>query len=413
MDAYRNPWPEFKKDGKMKEIRLNAERNLPLTDLHADEARFAQQVKDFTEQFLAPLVRTMDEDEKLDTQLISKLYEQGLMSIEIPAAYEGKNNGFFKTVLAIEELAKVDPAVAVFVDVQNTLVNNALIRWGNQEQKDKYLPLMAKSMVGAFSITEKDAGSDAYQLKTVGRKTKGGYILSGDKHYVTNAAEAGLFVLFANIDSNRERGGITAFLIEKDQAQGLVIHQRERKLGIKASSTCGLTLNDVFVADENILGGPGKGSQVALEILTDGRIGIAAQMIGCAQGALDKAIEYSKERVQFGNPIASYQGIHFPIAQMYSEVNAGKLMVYNAARISETSHGSMEHFTYASMSKLYASEVAERVSSKALDIFGGIGYMKECPIEKYYRDAKIGKIYEGTSNIQLRSLAKILLKNFV
>lgn len=397
----------------MKKINLNSDRKLPLTCLRTDEAKFACQVKDFAEQFLAPLVRTMDENEKLDDHVIDKLYKQGLMSIEIPAEYQGKNNGFFKTVLAIEELAKVDPAVAVFVDVQNTLVNNALIRWGNEEQKKKYLPLLARNMVGAFSITEKDAGSDAYKLKTVGRKSNGGYILSGDKHYVTNAAEAGLFILFANIDPNRLRKGITAFLVEKDQAQGLVIHQRERKLGIKASSTCSLTLNDVFIAEENILGGPGKGSQIALEILTDGRIGIAAQMIGCAQGALDKAIQYAKERVQFGNPIASYQGIHFPIAEMYSEVNAGKLMVYNAARISETSRSSIEHFAYASMSKLFAGSVAERVSSKALDIFGGIGYMKACPIEKYYRDAKIGKIYEGTSNIQLRSIAKILLKNFI
>lgn len=382
----------------------------PLTCLMDDEQRFQEKVSAFAQEYVAPLSLEMDRNARLDDALIQRLFEEGLMGIEIPSDYGGQNENFFKTMLAIEALSHVDPGIAVFVDVHNTLVISAINRWGSPEQKKRLLPLLARSVVGAFSISEEQAGSDAYAMTCRADKVDHGYVLTGRKKWVTNAAEADLFLVFANTHPEFAKEGLTAFLIDKNQTTAMKIEPPEEKLGIRASSTCGLILEGVMVPDENMLGEVGQGGQVAIETLTVGRIGIAAQMLGLAEGALEAAIAYAGRRKQFNRPIAKYQGVHFPIAEMATKVEAARLLVYNAARISDMQDDSMSAFTSASMAKLYASQVAESVASQSLEIFGGNGYMKGNTIEKLYRDAIIGKIYEGTSNMQKSTIAKTIMK---
>jgi alkylation response protein AidB-like acyl-CoA dehydrogenase len=394
----------------MRKLTAHQSQVPALTHLRDDEKKYREKVRCFAEECVAPLSMEMDRNAKLDQTLIRQLFDEGLMSIEIPSEYGGQNGNLFKTVVAIEELSRIDPAVAVFVDVQNTLVVSAFNRWGTPEQKKRCLPLMARETAGAFSITEKHSGSDAYAMTSQAVKVDGGYLLKGNKHWVTNAAEAGIFLVFATTNPGNAREGITSFIVHKKDVSGFAVEAPEEKMGIRASSTCALVLDDVFIAEENILGGAGRGSQVALETLTVGRVGIAAQMVGLAQGALEAAIAHAEGRKQFGKRIISYQGVHFPLAEMATDVEAARLMTYNAARINTLQENPVECFTSASMAKLYASKVAESVASRALDIFGGKGYMKGSSIEKLYRDAKIGKIYEGTSNMQMSTIARTLMK---
>ncbi len=394
----------------MRTHALHHDGVLPLTRLKDDEKRYQKRVRSFAETHVAPLSMEMDRNARLDPELIRRLFEEGYMGIEIPGEYGGQNEDFFKTVIAIEELSRVDPGVAVFVDVQNTLFINAINRWADPEQKKRWLPILASDAVGAFSISEEQSGSDAYAMQCRAARADDGYVLSGKKKWVTNAAEAELILLFATTQPDNAREGITAFILEKDQAAGLTVEPPEEKLGIRASSTCGLILDDVRVPEANVLGKAGQGGQIAIETLVDGRIGIAAQMLGIAQGALSAAIAYAEKRKQFGRPIAKFQGVHFPIAEMATEVAAARLLVYNAARIRCLQDNSTEAFVASSMAKLYTSGVAESVASRSLDIFGGNGYMKGGMIEKFYRDAKIGKIYEGTSNMQMGTIAKTLMK---
>jgi butyryl-CoA dehydrogenase/short/branched chain acyl-CoA dehydrogenase len=327
------------------------------------------------------------------------------MGIEIPEQYGGGGAKFFEAILAVEELSRVDASSGVIVDVQNTLVNNALLRWGTAEQKKHYLPKMAASTVGAYALSEAGSGSDAFALQTRAELKGSDYVINGRKLWITNAKESGLFVLFATIDPAAGYKGITAFLIEKD-FPGFTVGKKEDKLGIRASSTCELILEDCRVPKENILGEPGKGYKIAIETLNEGRIGIGAQMIGVARGAWEFAAKYAQERKQFGKPLADFQGIQFQIAQMATEIEAARLMVYNAARMKDAG---MNFVKEAAMTKLFASQVAERVTSLAIEIYGGYGFTKDYPVEKYWRDAKIGKIYEGTSNMQLATIAKLLL----
>jgi butyryl-CoA dehydrogenase/short/branched chain acyl-CoA dehydrogenase len=327
------------------------------------------------------------------------------MGIEIPEQYGGGGAKFFEAILAVEELSRVDASAGVVVDVQNTLVNNALLRWGNAEQKKKYLPKMAADTVGAYALSEAGSGSDAFALQTRAELNGGDYVINGRKLWITNAKESGMFVLFATIDAAAGYKGITAFLIEKD-FPGFSVGKKEDKLGIRASSTCELILEDCRVPRENVLGEPGKGYKIAIETLNEGRIGIGAQMIGVARGAWEFAAKYAQERKQFGKSLAEFQGIQFQIAQMATEIEAARLMVYNAARMKDAGVNFVKE---AAMTKLFASQVAERVTSLAIEIYGGYGFTKDYPVEKYWRDAKIGKIYEGTSNMQLATIAKLVM----
>jgi butyryl-CoA dehydrogenase/short/branched chain acyl-CoA dehydrogenase len=347
----------------------------------------------------------MDEKGVFDKALIQEFFQLGLMGIEIPEQYGGGGAKFFEAILAVEELSRVDASAGVVVDVQNTLVNNALLRWGNAEQKKRYLPKMAADTVGAYALSEANSGSDAFGLQTRAEVKGTDYILNGRKLWITNAKEAGLFVLLATIDPAAGYKGITAFLVEKD-FPGFSVGKKEDKLGIRASSTCELILEDCRVPKENVLGEPGKGYKIAIETLNEGRIGIGAQMIGLARGAWEFAAKYALERKQFGKAIAEFQGIQFQIAQMATEIEAARLMVYNAARMKDAGVNFVKE---AAMTKLFASQVAERVTSLAIEIYGGYGFTKDYPVEKYWRDAKIGKIYEGTSNMQLATIAKLLL----
>jgi butyryl-CoA dehydrogenase/short/branched chain acyl-CoA dehydrogenase len=332
------------------------------------------------------------------------------MGIEIPEAFGGSDGTFFHCVLAIEELSAVDPSAAVIVDVQNTLVNNAVLRWGNDDQKKRYLPRLAANMVGAYALSEAGSGSDAFALASVANeiKDKGDhFLLRGRKLWITNAKEAGLFLLFANAKPDAGYRGITAFLIERDFS-GFQVGRKEDKLGIRASSTCELLLDDCRVPRENVVGEVGQGYKIAIETLNEGRIGIGAQMVGLAQGALDHAVRYAKERKQFGKAIADFQGVQFQLAEAATEIEAARLMVYNAARLRESGRPFAKE---AAMAKYFTSQVAERASSLAIEIFGGVGFTRDYPVEKLYRDAKIGKIYEGTSNMQLQTIAKAILGN--
>jgi alkylation response protein AidB-like acyl-CoA dehydrogenase len=378
---------------------------IPLTTLSDDEILFQDNIRQFAEQKVRPLVKIMDEKGVFDAALIREFFQLGLMGIEIPEQYGGAAGKFFEAILAVEELSRVDASAGVIVDVQNTLVNNALLRWASEEQKKHYLPRMASDTCGAYALSEAGSGSDAFALQTRAALKGSDYLLSGRKLWITNGKEAGLFVLFATVDPAAGYKGITAFLIEKD-FPGFTVGKKEDKLGIRASSTCELILEDCRVPKTNVLGEVGKGYKIAIETLNEGRIGIGAQMAGLARGAWEYAAKYAQERKQFGKSLADFQGIQFQIAQMATEVEAARLMVYNAARMKDAA---VPFVKEAAMTKLFCSQVAERVTSLAIEIYGGYGFTKDYPVEKYWRDSKIGKIYEGTSNMQLATIAKLLL----
>ncbi len=384
---------------------LQAPCPAPITTLTEDEVLFRDNVRQFAEEKIRPLSREMDEKGVFDKHLIQEFFQLGLMGIEIPEQYGGAGGSFFEAILAVEEFSRVDASAGVIVDVQNTLVNNALLRWSSDEQKKRYLPRMAGAMVGAYALSEAGSGSDAFALQTKAELKGSDYVLNGRKLWITNGKEAGLFVLFATIDPAAGYKGITAFLVEKD-FPGFTVGKKEDKLGIRASSTCELVLEDCRVPKSNVLGEVGKGYKIAIETLNEGRIGIGAQMVGVARGAWECAAKYSQERRQFGKPIADFQGIQFQLAQMATEIEAARLMVYNSARMKDTG---MNFVKEAAMTKLFCSQVAERVTSLAIEIYGGYGFTRDYPVEKYWRDSKIGKIYEGTSNMQLATIAKLLL----
>ena len=378
----------------------------PLTLLTEEEQLLRQTVREFAEQEVAPRVRAMDEAGQMDPDLITQLFELGVMGVEVPEKWGGTAASFFTAVLIVEELSRVDPAVGVLVDVQNTLVNNCILKYGTEEQKERYLPRLARDMVGSYALSEAGSGSDAFSLATRAVRTDGGWRLEGQKLWITNGAEAGLFIVFANARPEDGYRGITAFLVERD-TPGVSIGKKEDKLGIRASSTVELILDGAQVPDSNVLGAVGTGYKVAIETLNEGRIGIGAQMLGLAQGALDHTLRYVRERHQFGRPIADFQGVQFQLAQMRTELEAARLMVYNAARLKDAGQ---PFLVEAAMAKLYSSQIAQRIASQCIDLFGGYGFTREYPVEKLYRDAKIGTIYEGTSNMQLQTIAKYILR---
>jgi butyryl-CoA dehydrogenase/short/branched chain acyl-CoA dehydrogenase len=377
----------------------------PLLVLSEDEQLFRDNVRKFAEETVGPLVKEMDERGVMDHSLVAQFHQLGLMGVEIPEQYGGGGGSFFEAILAVEELSRVDPSVGVLVDVQNTLVNNALLRWSNEAQKQKYLPKMCTEWVGSYALSEAGAGSDAFALQTRAEDKGDHWQLNGQKLWITNGKESSLFIVITTVDPSLGYKGITAFIVEKG-FPGFSIGKKEDKLGIRASSTTELVFDDCKVPKENLLGEVGKGYKVAIETLNEGRIGIAAQMLGLAQGAYEAAVKYAKERKQFGQPIAQFQGVAFELAQMATEITALRLMVYNAARMKDAG---ITFLKEAAMAKLFAPQVAERVASKAVEIFGGYGFTKDYPVEKFYRDAKIGSIYEGTSNMQLSTIAKLVL----
>ena len=377
----------------------------PLTTLTDDEILFRDNVRQFAEDKIRPLAKEMDEKAVFDHALLDQFFQLGLMGIEIPEQYGGAGGKFFEAILAVEEFSRVDASSGVIVDVQNTLVANAILRWANEEQKKRYLPKMAVDTLGAYALSEAGSGSDAFALQTKAELKGSDFVLNGRKLWITNGKEAGLFILFATVDASKGYKGITAFLIEKG-FPGFTVGKKEDKLGIRASSTCELILEDCHVPKENVLGEIGKGYKIAIETLNEGRIGIGAQMLGVARGAWEYAAKYAQERKQFGKPISEFQGIQFQIAQMATDIEAARLMVYNSARMKDAG---MDFVKEAAMTKLFTSQVAERVTSLAVEIYGGYGFTKDYPVEKYWRDAKIGKIYEGTSNMQLATIAKLLM----
>ncbi len=377
-----------------------------LTTLSEEEEMFREAVRDFAESEIAPRVAEMDRNQAFDTDLVPQLFELGLMGIEVPEEMGGAGSTFFTSILVVEELSRVDPAVAVLVDVQNTLFINALLRWGSDSQKERFLPRMAADTVGAYALSEAGSGSDAFALACRATEDGDGWVITGQKLWITNGNEADLFIIFANVNPEAGYKGITAFLVERG-TEGFTVGKKEDKLGIRASSTTELVLENVRVPSENVLGEVGKGYRVAIETLNEGRIGIGAQMVGLAQGALDHTVKYVKEREQFGQPIAEFQGVQFQLAQMATQIEAARLMVYNAARLKDAGK---DFVNPAAMAKLFSSQIAQEVASTAVDLFGGYGFTREYPVEKLYRDAKIGSIYEGTSNMQLQTIARILLK---
>lgn len=378
----------------------------PLTVLSEDEQMFRDAVRDFADESVRPRVHEMDEKQQMDPALIQQCFELGLMGIEVPEEFGGTGASFFTAALVVEELSRVDASVGVLVDVQNTLVNNAFLRWGSEDLKAKYLPQLTSEKVGAYALSEAGSGSDAFALATRAVQADGGYGLTGQKLWITNGAEAEIFIVFANVDPSAGYKGITAFIVEKG-FDGFSVGKKEDKLGIRASSTTELVLQDVFVPAENVLGEVGKGYKTAIETLNEGRIGIGAQMIGIGQGALDATVKYVQEREQFGKRIGDFQGVQFQIAQMAVELEAARLMVYNAARLKDAG---LPFLQEAAMAKLFSSQVAQRIASTAIDLYGGYGFTREYPVEKFYRDSKIGTIYEGTSNMQLQTIAKNLMK---
>jgi butyryl-CoA dehydrogenase/short/branched chain acyl-CoA dehydrogenase len=379
----------------------------PLTLLSEDEQLFRATVRQFAQENIAPLVRTMDEEQHFHPELIPQLFNLGLMGIEIPIEYGGSGGTFFEAILAVEEISAVDPSVGVLIDVQNTLCINAILRWGTPEQKKQFLSRLATDTVGAYALSEAGSGSDAFALQMRAEKRGDSYLLNGQKLWITNAREAGLFIVFATLDPSAGYKGITAFLVDK-RTPGFSVGKKEDKLGIRASSTCEIILEDCKVPAANVLGEPGKGYKIAIETLNEGRIGIGAQMLGLAQGAWTHAARYAFERKQFGKAIGEFQAVQFSLAEMAIEIEATRLMVYNCARLKDNGLGFLKE---AAMAKYFSSQVAERVASHAVEIFGGYGFVKDYPVEKYYRDAKIGKIYEGTSNMQLATIAKLMLGN--
>ena len=379
---------------------------LPLSILSEEEMMFRDAVREFAETEIKPWVSEMDEAAKFRPDIIAKFFGMGLMGIEVPEIYGGAGAGIFLATLAIEELARVDASAAIYVDVHNTLVNNALLRWGSDEQQARYFPRMNTDLLGAFALSEPASGSDAFALECKADKVAGGWSLTGRKFWITNGAEAGIFIVFANTDFSKGYKGITAFLVERGFA-GFDVGKKENKLGIRASSTTELILEGCVVPDANVLGPVGQGYKIAIETLNEGRIGIGAQMLGVATGALEAATKYVKERKQFGKAIAEFQAVQFQLAQMATDLEAARLMVYNSARLKDAGK---PFATEAAMAKLFSSQTADRITSQCVELFGGYGYSKEYPAEKFYRDAKIGTIYEGSSNMQLQTIAKVLLK---
>jgi len=376
-----------------------------LTVLSEEEELFRASVREFAEGEIKPRVEAMEHAAKLDPDLIRQCFDLGLMAIETPEEYGGAGSTFFNAILAIEELARVDASTSVFVDVQNTLVTNAIIRWANDDLKKKYLPQMAERRVGAYALSEAGSGSDAFALKTKAVDKGDFWEISGQKLWITNGVEAEIFIVFATVDASAGYKGITAFIVEKD-FEGFAVGKKEDKLGIRASSTTELILDSCRVPKENVLGEVGKGYKVSIETLNEGRIGIGAQMIGIAQGAFDAALNYTNEREQFGKKINDFQVVQFQLAEMAIDIEAARLLVYNAARLKDAGKPFLKE---AAMAKVYSSRVAERVSSKAIELFGGYGYVKDYPVEKFWRDSKIGAIYEGTTNMQLQTIAKLIM----
>jgi short/branched chain acyl-CoA dehydrogenase len=376
-----------------------------LTHLDPEEKLFRDTIRRFAKERIAPLVREMDEAAVFNKGLIKEFFELGIMGIEIPEEYGGQGGNFFQCALAIEELSAVDPSAGVVVDVQNTIVNNAIVRWATEAQKVTYLPRLAADTVGSYALSEAGSGSDAFALATVATDKGDHFVLNGRKLWISNAAESGIFVLFANANPSAGYKGITAFIVERE-FKGFSVGKKEQKLGLCASSTCELIMDNCIVPKENVLGEVGKGYKIAIETLNEGRIGIGAQLMGLAQGALDHALKYAKERKQFGKVISEFQAVQLDLARMAVEVENARLLVYNAARLRDSKQPFVKE---AAMAKYYASEIAEKVASKAIEVFGGVGVTKDYPVEKLYRDAKIGRIYEGTSNIQLITIAKKLL----
>ncbi len=389
----------------MAETQTVQESVAPLTTLTEEETMLRDTVRQFAQQEIAPRVRAMDEAQKLDPDILRQMFELGLMAIEAPMELGGAGASFFSAVLAVEEIARVDPAVAVMVDVQNTLAVNALLRWGTAEQKQMWIPRMAQQAVCAYALSEAGSGSDAFSLTTQARSEGDSYLLNGRKLWISNAQEADLFLVFATIDPQAGYRGITAFVVERG-TPGFTVGHKEDKMGIRASSTCELLFDDCRVPAGNVVGEVGKGYKIAIETLNEGRIGIAAQMLGLAEGAWSLAVKYSKERKQFGKPIAEFQAVQFALAEMATQIEAVRLLVYNAARMKAAG---VPFVKEAAMAKLFASRVAEQVASQAVEVYGGYGFVKDYPMEKFYRDAKIGSIYEGTSNMQLATIGKLVL----
>ena len=376
-----------------------------LTRLAEDEVLFRDSVYEFADKEIRPLSREMDEHAKMPRELIDQLFDLGIMGIEVPESHAGAGASFFHSVLAVEALSRVDPAVGVLVDVQNTLVINAILRWGTEQIKHRHLPRLASSIVGAYCLSEAGSGSDAFALTTRAVERGEGYALTGRKLWITNGNEADLFIVFATVDPEAGYRGITAFLVDRD-TPGFTVGKKEDKLGIRASSTCELLFEDCLLPRTAVLGEVGKGYKVAIETLNEGRIGIGAQMVGLAQGALDHTVKYVKDRKQFGKAIGDFQGVQFQLARMAIAVETARLLVYNAARLRDAG---LPFLQEAAMCKIVSSEAAESVTSMAINLFGGYGFVKDYPVEKLYRDAKIGQIYEGTSNMQLQTIAKGLL----
>lgn len=374
----------------------------PLTVFTEEEELFRQTVASFANEQVRPLVAEMDRDQKINPEIVRQCFEMGLMGIEIPEAYGGSGGSFFMACLAVEELSRVDPSVGVIVDVQNTLVANAFLNFANEEQKKTYLPRLASEWIGAYALSEASSGSDAFALTTRAEDKGDHWVLNGRKLWITNALEASVFIVFATVDPSAGYKGITAFIVEKG-FPGFAVGKKEHKLGIRASSTCELLFDNCEVPKANVLGEIGKGYKIAIMTLNEGRIGIGAQMVGLSRGSLECGIAYAKERIQFGKPIASFQGVQFQIARCAADVESARLLVYNAARLRDAGK---PFLTEAAIAKLLSSEVAERVSSQVVEFFGGYGYTSDYPAEKYFRDSKIGKIYEGTSNMQLGTIAK-------
>lgn len=389
----------------MEKIAATDGARMPLTSLSHDEQILRDSVRKFAQNKIAPLVREMDEAQKIHPSLLSQMFEMGILGMETPEQYGGFSGSFFESILAVEEISAVDPAIGVLVDVQNTLTVNALLHWGTEAQKTKYLPRTNTDTICAYALSEASSGSDAFSLKTQARPDGDSYVLNGRKLWISNAAEADLFIVFATVDPSAGYKGITAFVIERG-TPGFQIGKKEDKLGIRASSTCELLLDDCRLPATSVLGQPGKGYKIAIETLNEGRIGIAAQMLGLAQGAWNYAAKYSQERQQFGKSIAKFQAVQFTLAEMATEIEAARLMVYNAARMKDAG---LNFVKEAAMAKYFVSTVAERIASQAVEIFGGYGFVKDYPVEKLYRDAKIGKIYEGTSNMQLATISKLIL----
>lgn len=376
-----------------------------LTQFTEDETDFRNAIREFAEAEILPIRTQMDEAAAMNPELLPKLFEMGIMGIETPEEFGGAGASFTMACIAVEELGRVDGSVSVLVDVQNTLVTNAFLKWGTQEQKQKYLPQLASQKVGAYALSESSSGSDAFALKLRAEDKGDRFVLNGHKLWITNGKEAEIFLVFANLDPSQGYRGITGFIVEKEFA-GFKVGKKEDKLGIRASSTTELIFENCEVAKENVIGEVGKGYKIAIETLNEGRIGIGAQMLGIAQGAYEAALKYTKEREQFGKPISANQGVQFQLADMRTQLEAARLMVYNAARLKDAG---LDFIEEAAMAKLFASKAAEHITSTAVDLFGGNGFTKEYPVEKFWRDSKIGQIYEGTTNMQLQTIAKMEL----